>query len=360
MKTRLTQSTPIASSVNDSRFQATNFPIKPSRRSFVGLVVTGVATSLMGQRLAHAQTDGKVYRVGVLSNWGAGPFIDTLKGELAKLGYVEGKNIVFEARFPEGKLERLPGFAAELAELGVDVIATYGGPPTQAARKATTKIPIVAAILADPVGVGFAASLERPGGNITGITSDDPELGKRQYEILKQVIPNLKRVAILSDSDIPGADASGLAPIERANVAAARAADITPQVLKLRGPSPDFDSAFKAMTEQKAEALVVLQVPALFDTRKRIAELATAQRLPTIFWGDAADAGGLFCYGTSFTDTFVGVPKFIDKILKGAKPSDLPFEQITRRYFTLNLKTARALGLTIPAELAKRAESLIE
>ena len=344
----------------ESPFEPETFSINASRRSFAGFVVTGISILMMGQRLALAQTDGKIYRVGVLSNWGTGPFIDTLKSELAKLGYVEGKNVVFEARFPEGKLERLPGFAAELAALDVDVIATYGGPPTEAARKATNRIPIVAAILADPVGVGFAASLERPGGNITGITSDDPELGKRQYEILKQVVSNLKRVAILSDSDIPGADASGLAPIERANVAAALTADITAQVLKVRGPTPDFNSAFKAMAEQKAEALVVLQVPALFSTRKRIAELAMSHRLPTIFWGDASDAGGLFCYGTSFTDTFVGVPKVVDRILKGAKPSDLPFEQITRRYFAVNLKTARALGLSIPADLVKRADSIVE
>ncbi len=350
----------IARFENDSPFEPATSSINTSRRSFVGFVVTGAAVSAIGQRLALAQTDGKIYRVGVLSNWGTGPFIDSLKSELAKLGYVEGKNVVFEARFPDGKLERLPGFAAELAALGVDVIATYGGPPTEAARKATNRIPIVAAILADPVAVGFAASLERPGGNITGITSDDPELGKRQYEILKQVAPMLKRVAILSDSDIPGADASGLAPIERANAAAARAADIIPQVLKVRGPTPDFDSAFKTMVEQKAEALVVLQVPALFGTRKRIAELAITHRLPTMFWGDASDAGGLFCYGTSFTDTFVGVPKVVAKILKGAKPSDLPFEQITRRYFAVNLKTAGALGLRIPDDLVKRADSIIE
>ena len=334
-----------------------------NRRKFLGLLAAGAATSVAGGRgvLAQlAQPETKVYRVGMLSNWGPGPVANTLTSELAKLGYLEGKNFIFEPRFPEGKLERLPSFAAELVAMGVDVIATYGGPPTEAARKATSSIPIVAAILADPVGVGFAASLERPGGNITGITSDDPTLGTRQYEILKHVLPNLKRVAILSDADIPGADASGLAPIERVNVAAARAAGITPQVLKLRGPTPDFDSAFKAMVEQQAEALVVLQVPALFVTRKGIAELAAAHRLPTMFWGDAADSGGVFCYGTSFTDTFSGVPKLVDKILKGARPADIPFEQITRRYFVVNLKTARTLGLNIPADLLKRADNVIE
>lgn len=334
--------------------------MKITRRRFLNLSGAGFAASMSGIGLANGQAGTRLLRVGTLSNWGPGPVFDALKRDLAKLGYVEGKNIAFEPRYPEGQLDRLPGLAAELVSLGVDVIATYGGPPTSAAWNATKTIPIVAAIVADPVGVGFAASLSRPGGNVTGITSDDPSLGNRQYEILKQVLPNLARVAILSDADIPGADASGLVPIERANVAAARAAGVIPQVLKVRGPTPDFDSAFKSIVEQKAEALVVLEVPALFFTRKRIAELAAAHRLPAIFWGGASDAGGVFSYGTSFTDTFVGVPNLIDKILKGAKPADIPFEQITRRELVINLKTARALGLTIPVDLLKRTDSVIE
>jgi putative tryptophan/tyrosine transport system substrate-binding protein len=332
-----------------------------NRRRLLKLLGTSFATSLSSIDLVWAQrTETKLFRVGMLSNWGPGPVFDGLKGDLARLGYVEGKNIAFEARFPEGQLERLPGFAAELVGLGVDVIATYGGPPTNAAWKATKTIPIVAAILADPVGVGFAATLERPGGNITGITSDDPSLGTRQYEILKQMLPKLMRVAILSDSDIPGADASGLAPIERANAAAARAAGITPHVLKVRGPNPDFEASFNTMVAEKAEALVVLQVPATFVHAKRIADLATELRLPTMLWNGASDSGALVTYGTSFTDTFAGVPNFIDKILKGAKPADMPFEVITRREFVINLKTARVLGLTVPAELLKGAERVIE
>jgi putative tryptophan/tyrosine transport system substrate-binding protein len=326
-------------------------------------ILTGAAAIAAGLALtrsvSHAQAD-KVYRVGMLSNWGPGPVFDALKSDLARLGYIEGKNIVFEARFPEGQLDRLPGFAAELVSLGVDVIATYGGPPTNAARKATTTIPIVAAIVADPVAVGFAATLNRPGGNITGITSDDPSLGTQQLEILKQVVPKLARVAILSDSDIPGADASGLAPIERNKVAAARAAGVEAQVLKVRGPTPDLETAFKAMVDERAQALVVLEVPVTIPERRRIAELATAHRIPTMFWGGASDAGGVFSYGTSFPDTFAGVPNAIDKILKGAKPADMPFNLITRREFVINLKTAHALGLTIPADLQKRADRVIE
>jgi putative tryptophan/tyrosine transport system substrate-binding protein len=244
-----------------------------------------------------------------------------------------------------------------LIGLNVDVIAAYGGPATNAARKASTTIPIVAAIVADPVAIGVAVRLQRPGGNVTGITSDDPSLGSRQLEILKQVVPKLTRVAILSDSDIPGADDSGLAPIERANVAAARAAGLTPQVLKVRGPTPDLEAAFKAMIAERAEALVVLEVPAPFVRRKRIAEMAAAHRIPTMFWGGASDSGGLMAYGTSFIDTFAGVPNAIDKILKGAKPADMPFELITRREFVI--KTARDLGLTIPVDL-QSADHVIE
>jgi putative ABC transport system substrate-binding protein len=333
-----------------------------TRRRLLGFVATAVVGAYAPARIALAQkvAEAKLYRVGMLSNWGPGPVFDALRSELAALGYIEGKNIAFEARFPEGKLDLLPGFAAELTTLGVDVIAAYGGPPTEAARRATRTIPIVSAILADPVGVGFAATLDRPGGNITGITSDDPMLGIRQYDILKQVLTKLERVAVLSDADIPAADATGLAPIERVNVAAAKAAGIVPQVIKLRGPTPDFEQAFKAMTDQRAQALIALQVPALFNQRKRIVEIATAQGLPTMLWGDAADSGGVFCYGTSFADTFPGVPRMIDKVLKGARPADLPFERITRRYFVVNLKTARTLGLVVPADLLKQADRVIE
>ena len=332
-----------------------------TRRRLIGILAAGIAaTSVPGIDLAEAQKSAKVFRVGMLSNWGPGPVFEELKRELARLGYVEGKNIVFEARFPEGQLERLPAFAAELVDLGVDVIATYGGPPTNAARKATPTIPIVAAIVADPVGIGFAATLERPGGNITGITSNDPSLGAQQWEIFKQVVPKLTRVAILSDSDIPGADASGLVPIERANVAAARAAGLTPKVIKVRGPAPDLDAAFKTMASEGAQALVILEVPVTIPLRKRIAELAAAHRIPTMFWGGASDAGGVFTYGTSFTDTFAGVPSAIDRILKGGKPADMPFELITRREFVINLKAADALGLTVPADLVKRADRVIE
>lgn len=279
---------------------------------------------------------------------------------MAKLGYVEGANVIYEARFPDGQLERLPGFANELVARGVDVIAAFGGPSTNAARKATTTVPIVAALVADPVAIGVAKTLERPGGNITGATNNDPELARRQLDMLKALLPKLRRVAILSDADIPGADASGLAPIERANVAAARTAGLMPRVLKVRGPKPDLETASKAMAGEGAEALVVLEVPATIAARKRIAELATKQRLPTTFWGGAADSGSLLSYGTSFTADFPRLPAMIDKILRGAKPADMPFEVVSQRQLAINLKTARELGVSIPADLLKRADRIVE
>src|SRR5688500_15453354 len=205
-------------------------------RPFAMAALLAFATALTGD-LCRAQQPAKVYRVGALFNRGPNlDDIDQLKKGLARLGYVEGTDIIVEPRFAEGKLDRLPGFAAELVAKGVDVIAAYGGPPSRAARGATTTIPIVAALVADPVALGFAATLERPGGNVTGSTNHDPELATRQMRILREVFPKLSRVAFLSDADIPGADSSGLVPIERSNVAAARAMGITPQMLKLRGP----------------------------------------------------------------------------------------------------------------------------
>jgi putative ABC transport system substrate-binding protein len=328
-------------------------------------ILTGAAASAAGLALSlgasHAQQTGRAYRLGVLVNRRSpGPETDTLRTGLTQLGYAEGTNVVYEVRAAEGQLDRLPGFAAELVSMGVDVIASYGGPPTNAARKATTTIPIVFALVADPVAIGAAATLERPEGNLTGVTNNDPELPVRQMALLKEMMPKLARVAIFSDADIPGADASGLAPIDRTNAAAARAAGLTPQVLKLRGPKPDFDAAFKAMASERAEALVALEVPSVFAIAKTVAELATVHRIPTMLWGGQGDAGGLMSYGTSYIATFPRVPVYVDRILKGAKPADTAIEVFAKHQLVINLKTADALGLTIPAELLKRADRIIE
>ena len=207
--------------------------------------------SAQAQQAQQAQQAAKVYRVGALFNRVPGPEFELLKKELARLGYAEGTDIVFEARFAEGKLDRLPGFAAELVAMNVNVIAAYGGPSTPAARKATTTIPIIAQLVADPVVIGAAATLSGPGGNVTGVTNHDPLRATRQLAILKEVFPKLSRAAFLSDADIPGADASGFAPIERDNIAAAAAANIRAQTLKLRGPTPDLAAAFDSIVSEK-------------------------------------------------------------------------------------------------------------
>lgn len=310
--------------------------------------------------ISQAQQAARVYRVGVLQNRVPGPEFELLKTELARLGYVEGKNIIFESRFAEGKLDRLPGFAAELVAMNVDVIATYGGPPTAAARQATTTIPIVAQLVADPVGIGAAATLARPGGNVTGSTNHDPQRATRQLAILKEVFPKLTRAAFLSDADIPGADASGFAPLERDNIAAAEAMNIRPQTLKLRGPTPDLAVALDSVVSEKADVMVVMEVPVTILTRARIVELATARRIPMMFWGGISDAGVLMSYGTTALDTYKRMPIIVDKILRGAKPADTPFEVVTRQEFIVNLKVARELGVTIPPEVLKRADRVIE
>ena len=310
--------------------------------------------------ISQAQQAPKVVRVGVLQNRVPGPEFELLKRELARLGYVEGTNIIFESRFAEGKLDRLPGFAAELVALNVDVIATYGGPPTAAARKATTTIPIVAQLVADPVGIGAAATLARPGGNVTGATNHDPQRATRQLAILKEVFPQLARAAFLSDADIPGADASGFAPIERDNIAAAQAMNVRPQTLKLRGPTPDLAVALDSIVSEKADVMVVMEVPVTILTRGRIVELATARRIPTMFWGGISDPGVLMSYGTTALDTYARMPIIVDKILRGANPRDTPFEVVTRQEFIINLKVARELGVTIPPAVLKRADRVIE
>ena len=336
------------------------------RRSLLTRVTLSAALLALNGGICQAQQNGKAFRVGVLVNQAAvvngkpNPQLEALRTGMTQLGYVEGTTVVYEPRFPEGKLDRLPGFAAELVAAGVDVIVAFGGPPTNAARKATNTIPIVVALVADPVAIGVATTLERPGGSITAVTNNDAELAGRHMSLLRELLPKLERVAILSDPNIPGADASGLAPIERANVAAARAAGLTPQVLKVSSPNPDLDGAFQAMAGEGAGALVVLEVPSVFTISKSVAELGTARRMPTVLWGGQGDAGALISYGTSFTATYSRVASYVDRVLKGAKPAETAIEVVYKRELVINLKTARELGLTVPPDLLKRADRVIE
>ena len=324
------------------------------------IAVALALASVLASGLAAAQQEIKAPRVGVILNDAPGPVFDALRQGFVQLGYVEGRNIIIEGRFAHGKLDRVPELAAELVGLNVDVIASLGAVGAQAARKASAKIPIVFVGAIDPVAVGFAATLERPGGNVTGITSFDPQQATKQFEILKEVIPKLDRVAILSDEDIPRVD--GWNPLEKANDTAARAQGLRPQWLKVKGPIPDFEGAFTAMKNERADALLVLDAPVPIIHQKRIAELAAAHRLPTMFVGGRrmSDAGGLIAYGTGLLDTLPRIPVYVDKILKGAKPGDLPIEVITRHVLVIDLKTAREIGVTIPPELLKRADQVLQ
>jgi len=305
---------------------------------------------------ADAQQPRKVPRVGFVCAL-SGPSSHTeefLRG-LRELGYVEGKNITVEYRFADGRLERFRDFAAELARQKVDIIVAASAQAIQPAKDATRTIPIIMAQSEDPVGSGFVAGLARPGGNLTGLTTMSPELSGKRLELLKDVVPRVSRVAVLWNGANP------VAALElRETEVAARALGVKLQPLKVRGPN-DLGRAFSAMTRERAGALIVLPDFMFFDHRARLVDLAAKGRLPVIYEGpEFAEAGGLLAYGPRYDDLFRRSAAFVDKILKGARPADLPVEQPTRFDLVLNLKTARALGLAIPQSVLIRADRVIQ
>ena len=271
---------------------------------------------------------------------------------------MEGQNIVVEYRAADGKIERLPGLASDLARLKVDLIVATGTPLARAAQQATTTIPIVSAVMGDPVGDGLVASLARPGGNITGLTFLGPELVPKRLELLKQAVPRVSRVAGLWH---PGAFG------ERTNrdmlketEAAARTLGVQLQLVAVRGPD-ELDGAFSTMTRARADALIVFPSTMLFSERRRIVDLAAKHRLPSMAMArEFVGLGGLIAYGASIPDLIRRGVTYVDKILKGAKPADLPVEQPTKFELVINLKTAKALGLTIPQSLLLRADEVIK
>jgi putative ABC transport system substrate-binding protein len=307
----------------------------------------------------HAQQRAGTWRIGFLETSSPSParvrLLETLRATLRELGYLEGQNIAFESRFAEGKIDRLPGLAAELVGLKVDVIVTSGTPASLAAKQATGTIPIVMAQLADPVGAGLVASLGRPGGNVTGLTTQDADLSGKRLGFLKEVVPNVSRIALLIDETNPGT-----VLIARGTQVAARSAGMELQSLGVRGPD-ELDRAFSAMKEARAGALIVESSSMLFTLRTRLADLALKNRLPTIFaQREYVDAGGLMAYAADFPDLFRRTATFVDKILKGAKPADLPVEQPVKFDFVINLKTAKTLGLDVSPTLLARADAVIE
>jgi putative tryptophan/tyrosine transport system substrate-binding protein len=327
-----------------------------ARRTF--LAGTG-AVLLAAPLVAEAQQTAKVYRIGLLGTVpltepGASRIWDGFLEGLRQLGYAEGQNIVIERRFSEARYERLPALAAELVRLKVDVIvaAAY---TAEAAKGATPTIPIVMTNHGDPVGRLLVASLARPGGNVTGLSGQSPDLVGKQLQLLKEAVPRLSRVAVLSNPTHP----SHLLFLREAEVAA-RSLKVGLQISEARAPT-EFAGAFSAATKESAGALLVLPDPMFFGQRTRIVELAAQSRLPLMGTGtEYAEAGGLLAYGIDQRDSFRRAATYVDKILKGAKPADLPVEQPTKFELVINKKTAQALGITIPQSLLLRADQVIE
>lgn len=303
---------------------------------------------------AEAQQAVKIPRVGFLAPQGRSlPLFGAFQKGLEDLGYVEGKNIVIEPRFAEGQLERLPDLLAELIRLKVDVLAVTGAVTARAAKKAVTDIPIVFAVVVDPVADNVVPSLERPGGNLTGVTSFDPQQASKQLKFLKELLPGLKRVAILGDQGVSEA-------LMKASEEQARSLGLRPQRFRVGGPSPDLEGAFAAFKKERAEALLVLEEPVLGVQATMIAKMAAKERLPTMFAPSRVAAGGLIAYGTSQVEAIRRMTAYVDKVLKGAKPGELPVETVKRYELVVNLKTAQQIGVTISPEVLKRADRVIQ
>jgi putative tryptophan/tyrosine transport system substrate-binding protein len=282
--------------------------------------------------------------------------VGAFRQKLRDLGYVDGQNVVIEYRSAEGKLERLPALAAELVALKVDVLVTLATPGALAARQATNTIPVVVAAMADPARDGLVASLARPGGNITGSTFLGPQLIPKRLELLKQIVPRATRVAVLWHPGVYS-DQTMRDMVKETETAAQRLA-LRLQFVGAAGPT-DFDSGFAAMTRDRADALLVFPSPMLYLEHRRIVDLAAKHRLPTVYpWREAVDAGGLCAYGTNIAETLRQAAVYVAKILKGAKPGDLPVEQPTKFDLLINVKTAKALALEIPQTVILQADKV--
>ena len=328
-------------------------------RAGLALIVTLTVGMLAPPLTAKAQPGTKIPKIGILqvgTPAGGGHLSAAFKQEMRERGYVEGQHVVFEQRFGEGKRERLFEAATELVRLKVDIIVTATDQGIAAVKQQTQTIPIVMANSSDPVGTGFVMSLARPGGNITGNSAMSPELNGKRLELLKQVVPGLSRVAILWNPDIRGAVLD-----YKETEAAARALHLQLQSVEL-SRADDVDRAFAAMTAGRVEALVMPPLnPLAFTNRGEIVRLAQKNRLPSIYGvREFADAGGLMAYGPNPADLWRRAAVYVDRILKGAKPGDLPVEQPTKFELVINLKTAKALGLKIPSSLVQRADRVIE
>jgi len=326
--------------------------------SAIGCIVTLILSLLMVLPAADAQQPAKIPRIGMLigaSPDSTAPSLEAFRRQLHELGYVEGHTLAIEYRFAEGKSEPLPALAAELVHLPVDILVTWGTQAAWAAQHATNTIPIVLGAALDPVAQGLVASYARPGGNITGVASAPVGVQGKTVQVLTEAIPGLSRVAILWSSANPAHTLT-----VREAQGAAQGLGLQTQLLDVREAS-ELDSAFAAMARERAEALVVLSDQLFFTHRTRLAELTGVHRLPTIYGNrEYVEAGGLMAYGTNFRANFRRAAVYVDKILKGANPADLPIEQPMNFELVLNLKTAQALGLTLPPALLLLADEVMQ
>jgi putative ABC transport system substrate-binding protein len=321
-----------------------------------GIAALVTALVLTASNLAHAQQTGKIFRIGYLdpsTASGSAVLVEAFRQELSKLGWIEGENITIEYRFAEQKPERLPELAAELVRLKVDLIVVPGIPPALGAKKATTTIPIVMVSIGDPVGQGLVANLARPGGNVTGLSSLSYELNTKRLEILKDAVPKLARVALLR----PSAASLQMKELRPAAVAL----KLKLEEIDAQPDAKGLESAFQTAKQKQVGAILTTTTRLYFAERKRIVELAGNYRLPAIYaQKEFVDDGGLMSYGSDFKDLYRRAAGYVDKILKGAKPANLPVEQAMKFEFVINLKAAKQIGLTIPPEVLARANRVIK
>lgn len=325
-----------------------------NRRRFVAAIGAALAAPLE----SFAQRPAKIARIGFLIPAYASSYasrVEALRAGLRDRGYVEGRDFVIEFRVADGKYDRLPGLAAELVRLEVDVIVTGGTPGTRAAKQATAAIPIVMAISGDAVATGLIASLARPGGNVTGTTYFDPELHAKRLELLKEAVPRITRVGALINPDNPQAMGTTLQALRRA----AESLKVELPLFEARSPS-EFEGAFSAMAKKRVDAVGIVDDPMFLGNLRSIADIAANTRLPSTGAKEFAEAGGLIGYGVDFAGTFRRAAYFVDRILRGTKPNELPVEQATTFELVINRRAASALGVTIPQHLLLRADKVIE
>jgi ABC-type uncharacterized transport system substrate-binding protein len=324
-------------------------------RKWVEIFAIVVAFTMCGAR-AEAQQTGKVLRIGFLDNSSAAGMAvlsEAFRQELSKLGWIEGKNIAIEYRFAEGKNDRLPQLTADLVRLKVDLIVVASGPSALAAKSATISIPIVMTSHADPVAAGLVASLSRPGGNITGLSALSPELNTKRLEILNDSVSNLARVGLLRPEVGSDLQLKDLRP-------AALALKLKLEEIKTQRDAKGLESAFQTAKQKQVQAIMMMVSRPFFSERKRIVELASKYRFPAIYFQkEFVDEGGLMSYGVDYDDLFRRAALYVDKILKGAKPADLPVQLATKFEFVINLKAAKQIGLTIPVRVLERANQVI-